>query len=39
MVTFFASLIVLFVGYAVYSKVVEKAFGANDARKKHQRIR
>ncbi|MFJ7934759.1 carbon starvation protein A [Sporosarcina sp. NPDC096371] len=32
MVTFFASLILLFVGYAVYSKVVEKAFGANDAR-------
>ncbi|MBO0603202.1 carbon starvation protein A [Sporosarcina sp. E16_3] len=32
MVTFFASLIVLFAGYAVYSKVVEKAFGVNDAR-------
>lgn len=32
MVTFFASLLLLFAGYAVYSKVVEKAFGANDAR-------
>jgi len=32
MVTFFASLILLFAGYAVYSKVVEKAFGVNDAR-------
>ena len=32
MVTFFASLIVLFAGYAVYSKVVEKAFGVNDPR-------
>ena len=32
MVTFFAALIVLFAGYAVYSKVLEKAFGVNDAR-------
>ena len=32
MVTFFASLLLLFAGYAVYSKVVEKAFGASDAR-------
>ncbi|WP_342510446.1 carbon starvation CstA family protein [Sporosarcina sp. FSL K6-1522] len=32
MVTFFAAVILLFAGYAVYSKVVEKAFGVNDAR-------
>ncbi len=32
MVTFFASLIILFAGYAIYSKVVEKAFGMDDAR-------
>lgn len=32
MITFFVSLLLLFAGYAVYSKVVEKAFGANDAR-------
>ncbi|MCZ2257923.1 carbon starvation CstA family protein [Sporosarcina sp. G11-34] len=32
MVTFLASLILLFAGYAIYSKVVEKAFGVNDSR-------
>lgn len=28
----FVALIILFAGYAVYSKVVEKVFGANDER-------
>ena len=32
MVTFLASVVLLFAGYAVYSKVVEKAFKADDAR-------
>lgn len=32
MVTFFASLILLFAGYAIYSKVVERSFGIDDAR-------
>ena len=32
MVTFFASLILLFAGYAIYSKIVERSFSINDAR-------
>ena len=32
MITFFASMVLLFVGYAVYSKVVERAFKVDDAR-------
>lgn len=32
MVTFLASVVLLFAGYAVYSKVVEKAFKTDDAR-------
>jgi len=33
MVTFFASVILLFAGYAIYSKVVERSFGIDDDRK------
>ncbi|MCZ2259677.1 carbon starvation CstA family protein [Sporosarcina sp. G11-34] len=32
MVTFFASVILLFAGYAIYSKVVERSFGIDDDR-------